>query len=66
MKYISLSSLPNFSFLTNEYLDTFLFEFDVLCHSYENSIDAQKLKLFPPTLKDSPLCWFMRLNGDSI
>jgi hypothetical protein len=31
--------------------DAFLFEFDILCQSYNYVDDAQKLKLFPATLK---------------
>ena len=31
MNNIPLSALPTFHGLTTEYLDTFLFEFDVLC-----------------------------------
>jgi hypothetical protein len=34
--------------------------------SYDYSYDAQKLKLFPTTLKDASLCWFMGLGGNSI
>lgn len=41
----------------------FLFEFDVLCHNYDYQSDAQKLKLFPVTLKDATLCWFMNLRN---
>jgi hypothetical protein len=45
---------------------TFLFEFEVLCHNYDYSSDAQKLKLFPATLKDVALCWFMGLRTNTI
>jgi hypothetical protein len=51
MKNIPHSTLPNFHGLSKEDLDTFLFEFDVLCRSYDYVSDAQKLKLFPTTLK---------------
>ena len=51
MKNIPHSTLPNFYGLPSEDLDTFLFEFDVLCCSYEYIIDAQNVKLFPATLK---------------
>jgi hypothetical protein len=66
MKKIPLSTLPTFYGKSSEYLDTFLFEFDILCMSYNYLQDAQKLKLFPATLKDSALRWFMRLGESSI
>jgi hypothetical protein len=46
--------------------DAFIFEFDILCRSYDYCNDAQKLKLFPSTLKDSSLHWFMGLGGNTI
>ena len=61
MKNIPPSALPYFSGVSSEYLDAFLFEFDVLCRSYDYSSNAQKLKLFPTTLKDAALRWFMGL-----
>ena len=51
MKHIPHSALPNFHGMESEYLDTFLFEFDVLCSSYDYVTDQQKLKIFPATLK---------------
>jgi len=45
---------------------TFLFEFDVLCRSYDYVSDAHKLKLFPATLKGVALRWFMGLGSTSI
>ena len=59
MKNIPPSSLPTFYGKSNENPDTFLFEFDILCKSYNYLQDAHKLKLFPATLKDSALRWFM-------
>ena len=59
IKNISPSILPNFHGKRNEDLETFLFEFEVLCRSYDYLHDAQKLKLFPAILKDSALKWFM-------
>lgn len=59
MKNIPLSSLPSFKGMTVEDPNTFLFEFDVLCRSYDYTSDAQKLKLFPATLKGVALRWFM-------
>ena len=47
-------------------LDTFLFEFDILCRSYNYLQDAHKLKLFLATLKDSTLRWFMGLGESTI
>jgi hypothetical protein len=62
MKNIPPSALPNLHGLASEDLDTFLFKFDVLCQSYDYSLDAQKLKLFPSTLKEVALRWFMGLE----
>ena len=58
--------LPKFHGLSKEYLDTFLFEFDVLCRSYDYAIDAHKLNLFSTTLKSVVLWWFMGLPKDKI
>jgi hypothetical protein len=66
MKNIPLSALPTFYGKSSEDPDTFLFEFDILCRSYNYLQDAQKLKLFPATLKDSALRWFMGLGESSI
>ena len=59
MKNIPPSALPHFHSMSTKDLDSFLFEFDNLCRSYNYVNDAQKLKLFPATLKDSALRWFM-------
>jgi len=56
MKNISPSTLPHFHDLITEDPDTFLFEFDVICRTYDYTNDEQKLKLFPSTLKDASLC----------
>jgi hypothetical protein len=66
MNNIPLSSLPTFYDKNSEDPDTFLFEFDILCRSYNYIQDAQKLKLFPVTLKNSALRWFMGLGESSI
>jgi hypothetical protein len=66
MKNIPLSSLPTFRGMSTEDPDLFLFEFDILCRSYNYSDDAQKLKLFPATMKDSSLRWFMSLGENTI
>ena len=63
MKNISPSALPHFHGLTTEDPDTFLFEFVVLCRTYDYTEDEQKLKLFPSTLKDAALRWFMDYLG---
>jgi hypothetical protein len=66
MKNISPTSLPHFHGLTSEDPDTFMFEFFVVCRTYDYASDEKKLKLFPSTLKDATLHWFMGLPGDSI
>ena len=55
MKNIPLSALPNFHGLASEEPDEFLFEFDILCRSYDYISDTQKLKAFPATLKGKAL-----------
>ena len=66
MKNIPPSTLPDFHGMTSEDPDSFLFKFDILCRSYNYVRDAQKLKLFPTTLKDSALRWFMGLGEHTI
>lgn len=66
MKDIPPSTLPHFHGKVHEDPDSFLFEFDIMCRSYDYSTDAQKLILFPVTLKDSSLRWFMGLGGNTI
>lgn len=66
MKNISPSILPNFHALRSKDAETFLFEFEVLCRSYDYLLGNQKLKLFPPTLNDAALKWFMGLGVNSI
>lgn len=44
----------------------FFFEFDILGRSYNYTANAQKLKLFPSTLKDLALSWFMSLGDNTI
>jgi hypothetical protein len=43
MKNIPLSALPNFHGLSSKDPDEFLFEFDILCRSYDYISNAQKL-----------------------
>jgi len=66
IKNISPSALPQFHGLTTEDPNTFLFEFVVLCRTYDYTEDEKKLKLFPSILKDAALRWFMGLPGNSI
>ena len=66
MKNIHPSRLPTFYGKSNEDPDTFLFEFDILCRSYNYLQDAHKLKLFPSILKYSTLIWFMGLGQFTI
>ena len=51
MKNISCSMLPNFHELRNEDPETFLFEFEVLCRSYDYLLDTQNWNCFQPLLK---------------
>ena len=66
MKNISPLALPHFHGLTSKDPDTFMFEFVVVFRTYDYTSDDQKLKIFPSTLKDAALSWFMGLPGDSI
>ena len=66
MKNISPSVLPHFYGKVVEDLDEFVFEFDILCHSYDYTTNAQKLKHFLATLKDNALRWFMSLGGVTV
>ena len=66
MQNIPPSTLPHFHGMSSEDPDSFLFEFDILCRSYNYVRDAQKLKLFPATLKDPALRWFMGLGEHNI
>lgn len=66
MKSIPHSTLQNVHGLTTKDPNTFLLKLDILCHSYDYTYDVQKLKLFPTTLKDATLCWFMHLGRETI
>jgi len=66
MKNIHPSFLPNFHGMTLEDPETFLFEFEIVCRSYGYLLNTQKLRLFPATLKDRALKWFMSLGTNSI
>ena len=65
MKNINPSVLT-FHGMSTEDPNAFLFEFDILCRSYNYVNDAQKMKLFPATLKDASLRWFMGLGEYTI
>lgn len=43
-----------------------MFEFVVVCKTYDYAFDEKKLKLFASTLKDVVLCWFMSLPRGTI
>jgi len=66
MKKISMVSLPLFYGKSSEDPNAFLFEFDILCHSYNYYEVSHKLKLFPATLKNVGLRWFMSLGQHTI
>jgi hypothetical protein len=66
MNNIPLSSLPTFRGMSPEDPDLFLFEFDILCRSCNYLDNVQKLNLFPATMKDSALRWFMSLGENTI
>ena len=66
MKNISPSILPCFHGKSVEDPDEFLFEFDILCRSYDYTSSEQKLKLFLATLKDNAVHWFMSLGGGTV
>jgi hypothetical protein len=44
----------------------FLFEFDILCHTYGCAYDARKVRFLYTTLKNTSLKWFMRLGENTI
>ena len=66
MKNILPSFLPSFHGMRTKDPKTFLFEFEILRRFYGYLSDTQKLILFPTTLKDKYLKWFMGLGTHSI
>ena len=66
MKNIPSTTLTNLNGLASEHLNTFVFEFNFLCRSYNYFIDAHQLTLFLATLKNAKLHWLMGLGGSSI
>ena len=61
MKNIPPYFLPNFHGMRSEDLETFLFEFEIFFRSYGYLLNNKKLRLFPATLEDRALKWFMSL-----
>ena len=66
MKNIPPYFLPKFHGLRLEDSETFRFEFEIVCRSYGYLLKTQKLRLFPATLKDRALKWFMSLGTNSV
>ena len=66
MKNISPLVLPRFYGKATEDPDEFIFEFDILCRSYDYTSNVQELKLFPTTLNDNALRWFMSLGEGTV
>ena len=66
MKNIPPSFLPKFHGLRSKDPENFLFEFEIVCRSYGYLLKTQKLRLFPETLKDKALKWFISLGTNSI
>lgn len=66
MKNISPTARHHFHGLTSANPDTFIFEFIVVCRTYDYTSNEQKMKLFPSTFKDVALHWFMGILGDNI
>ena len=60
------SILPQFHDIPTKAPNAFLVEFNILCRSYNYNQDGHKMKLFPTTLNDYALRWFMGLEDDSI
>ena len=59
MKNINPSALPHFHGLTSKDPETFMFKFTAVCRTYDYASNDQNLILFPSTLKDASLRWFM-------
>jgi len=56
MKNISPIALPHFHGLDSEDPNAFMFDFAMVCRTYDYTFDEYKLNLFPSTLKDATLC----------
>jgi len=59
MNNINLFVLPHFHGLIIEDIDTFVFEFEFVCRTYDYTLDTQTLNLFHSTLKESSLSFFL-------
>lgn len=66
LKNIPTVALPKFYSLITKDPETFLFDFDILCRSYDYTTNGHKLKLFPSTLKEAALRWFIRLGTNAV
>jgi hypothetical protein len=66
MKTIPPFVFPNFHGMASKDPGAFLFEFDILCCTYGYTYDAHKFHLFPSTLKNNTLRWFMGLGENTI
>ena len=58
--------LPKFHGLRSKDPKKFLFEFEIICRSYDYLLNTKKLRYFLATLKDRALKWFMSLGTNSI
>lgn len=66
MKNIPPYLFPTFYARVTKDPDTFLFEFDILCHNYAYNTNAKKICLFPTTFKGATLRWLMGLCEGTI
>ena len=66
MKNISPLLLQHFHEKAIEDPDEFIFEFNILCCTYDYTSIEKKLNLFPATLKDNALQLFMHLGGETV
>lgn len=66
MKNINPLNLPHFHGHASQDLNTFIFGFEVFCRTYDYLSYAKKLNIFPSTLKDATLRWFMGLEVNII
>ena len=66
MKIISPSVLTNFHCMWTDDPKKVIFEFEVLCKSYDYFQYPQKLNLFLATLNDGALRWFMGLGTNYV
>ncbi len=65
LKNIPVAALLKFYGLITKDPNTFLFDFDILFCSFDYNTNAHNLKLFPTTLKESTLQWFMGLGANA-